>query len=248
MVAENALGGRIALVTGASRGIGAASALALAKAGAEVVVTARSLEGLEPVSQAIAAAGGKARPFALDMRDGAAIARFGETVEERFGRLDVLVANAGLLGSPARAVEIDPQAWKDIIAVNLTGNVDLVRALGPLLARSDAGRAVFVTSGLAWRRQPGLGAYAASKAALNAFVEAYAAETRDGPLRVNLFSPGAVRTELYANAFPQNDLSAAAAPEEVAEALLACCLPSVAETGKVWDFRSGRWMELMPPA
>lgn len=248
MKAAGPLSGKVALVTGASRGIGAATAAALAKAGAHVVISARSADGLVAVKDGIEAGGGAATIAPLDMRDPEDIASLGRLVAERFPALDVLVANAGILGTAARIEEMAPQLWDETIAVNVTANWHLVRALHGALARSAAGRAVFITSGISWRKLPGLAAYAASKAALNALIEAYAAETRDGRLRVNLFSPGAIRTELFSTAFPDADLDAARSPEEVAERIVACCLPGVTETGKVYDFRSGRWLELRPPA
>ncbi|MDB5550416.1 MAG: oxidoreductase [Rhizobium sp.] len=242
------LAGRIALVTGASRGIGEATALALAKAGAHVVAVARTTIGLAEFDAAIRAGGGTATLMPLDMKNRDSIFGLAGEIDRRFGRLDIMVANAGILGTGAPADQIDPAVWDDIIAVNLTANLHLIRAMHPLLKKSDAGRAVFVTSGISWRGLPNLAAYAASKAALNALVQAYASENEATPLRANLFSPGATRTDLYAAAFPNADSSALATPEDIAEKLVQACLPSLAETGKVYEFRQKKWLNLKPPA
>jgi len=242
------LTGRIALVTGASRGIGAATALALAKAGAHVVAVARTADSLDRLGEAIRAAGGAATLIPIDIKSVDSVFQLARTIDERFQRLDVMIANAGILGTGAPTDQIDPALWDDTLAVNLTANMHLIRAMHPLLKKSDAGRAVFITSGISWRGLPNLAAYAASKAALNALVQAYAAENATTPLRANLFSPGATRTDLYATAFPGADQAVLATPEDVAESLLQACLPSVTVTGKVYEFRQKKWLSLMPPA
>ena len=242
------LTGRIALVTGASRGIGAATALALAKAGAHIVAVARTADSLDSLGEAIRAAGGTATLMPLDMKSRDGIVALAKEIDQHFGRLDVMVANAGILGTGAPTDRIDPAVWDDTLAVNLTANLHLIRAMHPLLTKSDAGRAVFITSGISWRGLPNLAAYAASKAALNALVQAYASENEATALRVNLFSPGATRTDLYAAAFPNADSTALATPENVAERLVEVCLPSMAETGKVYEFRQKKWLSLKPPA
>lgn len=245
---SDALSGRVALVTGASRGIGASAALALAKAGAHVVAVARNAGGLAALHREIDAAGGTATVMPLDMTSGAAIATLAETIGASFGRLDILVANAGILGIGAPVDRIEPAVWDEIIAVNLTSNLTLIRAMHPLLKKSDAARALFITSGISWRGLPELGAYAASKAALNALVQSYAAENKDSTMRINLFSPGATRTELYSVAFPATDPNTLATPEGVAEKIVEACLPGVTHNGRVYDFRRGQWLSLTPPA
>lgn len=242
------LAGRVALVTGASRGIGEATALALAKAGAHVVAVARTSKGLARLDAAIRASGGAVTLIPLDMKSCDGIVGLAKEIDQQFGRLDVMVANAGILGTGAATDRIDPAVWDDTIAVNLTANLHLIRALHPLLTKSDAGRAVFITSGISWRGLPNLAAYAASKAALNALVQAYATENEATALRVNLFSPGATRTDLYATAFPDANSTGLATPEDVAEKLVEACLPSLAETGKVYEFRQKKWLSLKPPA
>jgi len=245
---NDSLKGTVALVTGASRGIGKAAALALVSAGAHVVAVARDGEALAQLDDAIRARGGTATLMPLDMKNIDGITNLAAVIAKRFQRLDVMIANAGILGTGAPADQIDPAVWDDIMAVNLTSNLHLIRAMHPLLKKANAGRAVFVTSGIAWRGLPNLAAYAASKAALNALVQSYAAENAATPLRANLFSPGATRTDLYATAFPDADQNALATPEDVAEKILQICLPSVTETGKVYEFRQKKWLSLMPPA
>lgn len=237
------LAGRVALVTGASRGIGAAAAVRLAQAGAHVVAVARSREALHAVDEAIRGTGGEATLVALDMTDTAGLARLAAEIGQSFQRLDILVANAGLLGRATPVTAVAEADWDELFAVNLAANWRLIRLFDPLLKRSDAGRAVFVTSGLARRAVPGVGVYAATKAALDALVRTYAAEqSAHGALRVNLFSPGATRTGLYTTAFPATDPATLPTPDEVAVKLVDLCLPSVTQTGGLYDFRSARWL------
>ena len=188
------LASRIALVTGASRGIGYATALALAKAGAHIVAVARTQGGLEELDDAIRAEGGSATLVPLSLTDFDGIARLGAALNERHGKLDILVGNAGIAGpsSPLGHIELKP--WTDVIAVNVTANFQLIRCMEPLLRQSDAGRAVFITSGAASKATAYLGPYAASKAALDTLVRVWAHETAITPIRVNLFSPGPIRT------------------------------------------------------
>jgi len=242
------LSGRIALVTGASRGIGAATALGLAKAGAHVVVTSRDAASLDKTAASIRAAQGAVTVAPLDIKSRGGIEQLATDIGRQFGKLDILIANAGVLGTTAPADRIDPAAWDDLMAVNLTANIDLIRAMHPWLAKSDAGRVVFITSGISWRGRPHLAAYAASKAALNAVAQAYAAENADTPLRVNLFSPGPTQTELFDTAFPGADPATLATPDAVAEKIVAAALPSVTETGKVYEFRERKWLSLRAPA
>ena len=157
---------RIALITGASRGLGAAAALAYAREGAHCVLVARTVGGLEAVDDQIKAAGGTATLVPLDITDGPGIDRLGAALYERFGRIDVLLGNAGLLGMLAPLGHIEPAIFEKVMAVNVTANWRLIRSMDPLLRRSDAGRAIFVTSGVTRRAVPYWGAYAASKAAL----------------------------------------------------------------------------------
>jgi NAD(P)-dependent dehydrogenase (short-subunit alcohol dehydrogenase family) len=199
------LADRIALVTGASRGIGEAVALQLAEAGAHVVAVARTVGGLEELDDKIKAAGGTATLVPLDMKDSEGIARLALALNERYRRLDVLVGNAGILTTPSPVGHIEPKSWDDVMAVNVTANWHFIRGCDALLKASDAGRAVFVTSGIAYLARPYFAAYAASKAALDAMIRTYGAECATTNVRVNLFSPGQTRTRMMATAFPGVD-------------------------------------------
>lgn len=239
---------RIALVTGASRGIGYATALALAKAGAHIVAVARTQGGLEELDDAIVAAGGSATLVPLNMTDSEGIARLGAALHERHGKLDILVGNAGIAGpsSPLGHIELKP--FSDVIAVNVTANFQLIRCMEPLLRQSDAGRAVFVTSGVASKATAYLGPYAASKAALDTLVRVWAAETAITPIRVNLFSPGPIRTRMRAQVFPGEDPMTLDTPEQVAEFILPMCAPSWSESGRLYDYKTRSLMDFRPPA
>jgi NAD(P)-dependent dehydrogenase (short-subunit alcohol dehydrogenase family) len=242
------LADRVALVTGASRGIGAEAALALAQEGAHIVAVARTVGGLEELDDRIKAAGGTATLVPLDMKDSAGLARLAPALMERHGRLDVLVGNAGILRTPTPLGHIDPKDWDDVIAVNVTANWHLIHALDPLLKRSDAGRAVFMTSGLAWMGRAYFGPYAVSKAALDVLVRTYAAECANSSVRANLFSPGQTRTRMMGVAFPGVDPQTLPPAEEVAQAIVPLCLPSCTENGRLYDFREGRFKSFQPPA
>jgi NAD(P)-dependent dehydrogenase (short-subunit alcohol dehydrogenase family) len=197
------LAGRIALVTGASRGIGAAVAERFAAEGAHLVLAARTVGGLEETDDAVRRASGHSATLVpLDLTEFDKIDSLGASLFERFGRLDVLVGNAGVLGMLAPAGHIQPAVWQRVMDVNLTANWRLIRSLDPLLRASEAGRAVFVTSGVAVGSHAYWGAYAASKAALEALVRSYAAEVTKTKLKVNLLDPGVVRTRMRALAFP----------------------------------------------
>ena len=231
------LAGKIALVTGASRGIGRAVALELAKAGAHVVATARTVGGLEELDDEIRKLGSAATLVPVDIKDFPALDRLGASLFERYRKLDVLVGNAGQLGSLTPVGHIEPKTWDDVMAVNLTANYRLIRSLDPLLRASDAGRAVFITSGVARHVRAYWGLYAASKAALDALVIAYAGELGKTNVKANLFSPGPIRTRMRAKAMPGEDPITLDTPEQVAEALLPLCLPSCTESGKIYDYR-----------
>jgi NAD(P)-dependent dehydrogenase (short-subunit alcohol dehydrogenase family) len=242
------LSDRIALVTGASRGIGAALALQLAQAGAHIVAVARTVGGLEELDDKIKAAGGSATLVPLDMKDSEGIARLALALNERYGRLDVLIGNAGLLTTPSPLGHIEPKAWDDVMAVNVTANWQLIRDCDALLQASDAGRAVFITSALAYLARPYFGLYAASKAALDALVRTYAAECASTNVRVNLFSPGQTRTRMIRTAFPGIDPETLPTAEEVVKTILPLCLPSCTQTGKIYSFRAGKFLDLPTPA
>jgi NAD(P)-dependent dehydrogenase (short-subunit alcohol dehydrogenase family) len=239
---------RIALVTGASRGIGYAAALALAKAGAHIVATARTVGGLEELDDAIQAAGGTATLVPLDLRDTAGIANLAAALNERYGKLDILLGNAGTITPFSPLTHIEPKDWDSLIAVNLTANWHLLRYFEPLLKASDAARVVFVTSGAASNAGAYRALYSLTKAALDAMARSYAAETASTGLRVNLFSPGETRTRMHAANFPGVDPMSLPAPEEVAEAIVPLCLPGFTETGKLYDYRAGKLLSFHKPS
>lgn len=228
-----ALAGRVALVSGASRGIGQATAIALARRGAQVVITARTQGGLEETDDAIHAAGGSATLLPLDLMDGEAVDRLGPSLFERFRRLDILVGNAGALGVLTPVPHILDRDWAEVVGVNLSAGLRLIRSCAPLLLAGDAGRAVFVTSGIVRRPTAYWGAYGATKAALEHLVLSWAAETRQTRLRVNLFDPGVVATRLRAEAMPGEDPTTLRRPEDVAPALADLCDPAETRHGEV---------------
>jgi NAD(P)-dependent dehydrogenase (short-subunit alcohol dehydrogenase family) len=235
------LAGRVALVTGASRGIGAAVAVELARRGAHVVITARTQGGLEEIDDAVRRLGGTATLLPLDLRDEAALDALGPSLFERFGKLDILVSNAGALGVLTPVPHILPHDWAEVIAVNMTAAWRLIRSCGPLLLAAEAGRAVFVTSGAARRPKAYWGAYGMTKAALDHLVLTWAEETRTTNMQVNLFSPGAVATRMRATAMPGEDPATLPKPEDVAPRLVDLCGPNETRHGQIITFarRSG---------
>jgi len=241
------LANRIALITGASRGIGHATARALARAGAHIIAVARTQGGLEELDDEIRKEGSSATLVPLSLADFDGIARLGAALYERHGKLDILVGNAGVAGPSSPLGHIDLKPWQDVLAVNVSANFQLIRCMEPLLRKSDAGRAVFVTSSAA-NRAPGYrGPYAASKAALDALVRVWAAETETTPLRVNLFSPGPIRTRLRATVFPGEDPMTLDTPEQVAEFIVPMCAPEWTQTGKLYDYRTRKLMSFRAP-
>jgi NAD(P)-dependent dehydrogenase (short-subunit alcohol dehydrogenase family) len=242
------LADRIALVTGASRGLGAALALHLAEAGAHIVAVARTVGALEELDDKIKAAGSSATLVPLDVKDMDGIARLALALNERYGRLDVLVGNAGVLGPLSPLGHVEPKDWDNIFAVNVTANWQLIRTMDPLLKRADAGRAVFITSGLSWMARAYTGAYAASKAALEQLARVYAAECASSNVRINLFGPGPTRTRMYAGGWPGIDPETLPPPEQVAKAIVPLCLPACSANGRLYDYRAGKFLDFRPPA
>lgn len=233
-VGEGLLAGRVALVTGASRGLGAAIAAVLGAAGAQVVATGRSAGGLEETDDAVRAAGGlPATLIPLDLKKGDEVDLLGPTIAERFGRLDIVVGNAGVLGRLGPVTHLPAKDWAEVMAVNLAANWHLMRTTEPLLRASDAGRAVFVTSGRAARPKAYWGPYGASKAALEHLAITWAQELAVTPVKVNVFDPGIVRTRMRAAAMPGEDPMTVPTPAEVAAKLLPLCLPSEARSGEI---------------
>jgi NAD(P)-dependent dehydrogenase (short-subunit alcohol dehydrogenase family) len=212
---------RIALVSGASRGIGRAAAVALAHAGAQVVATATNQGALEELDDEVRTATGRSLTLVpLDLKDGDGLDRLGAAIHERWGRLDALVAAAAVLGPMSPLSHVEPKDWAKVMAVNLTANWRLLRSVDPLLRASDAGRAVFLTSRVAAEPRAYWGPYAISKAGLEALVRTYADETETTPVRVAIYDPGRTRTRMRAEAFPGEDADTLPAPEAHAPAIL----------------------------
>lgn len=228
------LAGRIALVTGASRGIGAAVATRFAAEGAHVVLVARTTGGLEEADDAIRAAGGSATLVPLNLRDFARIDELGAALYQRYGRLDVLVGNAAEFGHMAPLGHIDPRDWAEIVDLDLTANWRLIRAMDPLLRLAPAGRAIFATSRLGRDALPYYGAYAVAKAGLETLVRMYAGEiAAHTNIRANLIDPGIARTRLRAAIFPGENPATVPPPERVTEAFLDLAVPECTRNGEI---------------
>lgn len=238
---DSSLSGRIALVTGASRGIGRAVALGLAKAGAHVIIAARSVGALESLDDEIQAIGGSSTLLQLDLKKGDRVDQVGPTIFQRWQRLDILVANAGILGPLSPLGHTTDEGFVSTIDINLIANWRLIRTLDPLLKRSDAGRAIFVTSsGAASGKYAYWGAYAASKAGLEALVKTWAAELVNTPVKANLINPGATRTHMRAKAFPGEDPATLPPPEALAPLFVELASPDCERNGETVNFREWR--------
>lgn len=227
---------RIAVITGASRGIGRAVALGFAAEGAHVILISRTVGGLEEVDDEINKIGGKATLVPLDLTDFDAIDRLGANIYERWGKLDVLVGNAGSLGVLTPVSHLEVKAWDKIVATNITANWRLIRSFEPLLKRSDAGRAIFVTSGAAHKNKPYWGGYAMSKAALEAIVKTWAAECANTNVRANLISPGPTRTAMRKQAMPGEDPTTLTKPAELVPLFIEMAMASCTRNGEVVEF------------
>lgn len=242
------LSGRIALVTGASRGIGYNTAKQFAAAGAHVIAVARTVGGLEELDDEIKAAGGKATLVPLDLTDMAGIDRLGGSIHERWGKLDILVANAGVLGVIAPIGHVEAKVFDKVMAVNVTGTWRLIRSVDPLLRLSDAGRAVIVSSGSAHSARAFWAPYAASKAAVEALARSWADETKNMALRVNIFDPGTSRTAMRAQAVPGENPASVTHPSETASHILPMVDPALTRTGQIYQIREQRWASYQLPA
>ena len=228
------LAGKIALITGASRGIGAALAERLAREGAHLVLTGRTVGGLEETDDRVRAAGGSATLVPFDLREFIKIDELAAALYERYGRLDILIGNAGEFGVFSPLGHIDPALWGEIVDLNLTANWRLIRAMDPLLRAAEHGRAVFVTTALARDALPYYGPYAVSKAGLEAMVRIYAGEVARTPVRVNLLDPGIVRTRLRARIFPGENPATVPSPESVVDAFLPLVLEECSRNGEIF--------------
>ncbi len=236
MTALPRLAGRVALITGASRGIGAAVARRFASEGARLILTARTAGGLEEVDDRIRSAVGREAAPTLavhDLADTEDIDRLAAAVAERFGRLDILVGNAALLGTLGPIHQTTPEEWERVLAVNLTANWRLIRAFDPILRAVENGRAVFVGEADTGGGRPYWGPYAVAKAALQAMVLTWAAETRKTRLRVNMVAPGPTRTAMRSAAFPGEDLAALAPPDALADLFVELAAPTCSRHGAV---------------
>ena len=241
MSAAKPLDGRVILVTGASRGIGYASAVKLAEQGAHIIAIARTQGGLEDLDDAIKAAGSDATLVPMDLKTPDGLDQLAAIILERWGRLDGLFGNAGLLGDIMPAQQISPKTFDDVFAVNMTANYRLIRAMDPLLRASDSGRAVFVTSGVARTHRAYWSAYAASKAALEAYVSCWAKEIDITALRVNLLNPGAVRTAMRGKAMPGEDGSTLPNPSDVAALVADILSPDYEANDTLISFRETKY-------
>ena len=241
------LEGRIAVVTGASRGIGYQAAKGFAAAGAHVIAVARTVGGLEELDDEIRTAGGSATLVPIDLKDFDAIDRLGGAIFERWKKLDVLLANAGMLGQLSVLGHIPPKVWNDVMAVNVTANWRLIRSLDPLLRQSDAGRALFVSSGAAQTRRPFWGPYSVSKAALEAMAETYAKEVQKTPVRVVVIDPGRTRTAMRAQAMPGENPDTLPHPSEIVPYLVEMASPTFERTSVRFAFPTRAYTELAPP-
>lgn len=231
------LKGRIALVTGASRGIGRASAIALAGAGAHVILVARTVGGLEETDDEIRKNGGSATLVPVNLRDFDAIDRLGASIHERWGRLDAFLGNAGVLGQLTPLAHMEPKTFTEVMDVNVIANWRLIRSLDPLLRASDAGRVLFVTSGAARKHTAYWGAYALSKSALEILALTYAVECEGTNVKVNLINPGPMRTLMRQKAMPGEDPAYLVKPEEMAFKVVEMLSPSYALNETIINFR-----------
>lgn len=248
---EKKLAGRIALVTGASRGLGSAIALELARRGAHVIAMARTQGALEELDDAIRALRGEATLVPCDVTDFPALDRLGAAIFERWGKLDIFVGNAGILGPLTPISHCDPDKWDKLFAVNVTANYRLLRSLDPLLRASDAGRVALISSGAAQRAdyRAFWGPYATSKAAVDALLRSYAADTVNvSAIKAMSVNPGPLRTKMRAAAMPGEDPMTLRTPEEFAPKLVDLCGPDWTETGKIYDFPTDRVLSFQGPA
>ncbi len=244
------LDGRIALVTGASRGLGRAVALELARAGAHVIVLARTQSALEELDDAIRGAGSEATLVPCDLKAFEALDRLGSAIFQRWGRPGILIANAGILGPMTPLAHLAPKQWEEVFAVNVTANWRLIRSLDLPLRRAEAGRVIFISSsaGHAAELKPYWGAYAISKAALDTLARIYAAETKNiSSMKVMIADPGPLRTRMRAQAMPGEDPMTLKTPEELAPRILPLCLPAWQETGNLYDLNANCVRSFLAP-
>ncbi|KAB0539970.1 NAD(P)-dependent dehydrogenase (short-subunit alcohol dehydrogenase family) [Pseudochrobactrum saccharolyticum] len=242
------LSGRTALVTGASRGIGYFLALELAKRGAHVIAVARTVGGLEELDDEIQAMGNTATLVPLDLKDMPALDLLGSSINDRWGKLDILVANAGVLGTISPVGHVEAKVFDNVISTNLTSIWRLIRSVDPLLRRSDAGRAILMSSGVAHTARAFWAPYAASKAAVEVMGRSWAEETKQMPLRVNSVNPGATRTAMRAKAMPGEDPETLPHPADVAAKIVQLVDPALTITGQLYDVRQDKFLQYHMPS
>lgn len=238
---DKPLSGRITLVTGATRGIGYHAALALADAGSQIIAIGRTQGALEELDDLITKADGQCTLVPMDLKNFDGIDQLGAIINERWGRLDGLFGNAGMLGDLMPSNQIEPKTFENVFAVNMTANYRLIRSLDPLLRLSESARAVFMTSSVALGGRAFWGAYAASKAALETFVNSYAAEVDITNIRVNLLNPGGTATKMRAEALPGEDPSTIPQAEELTPLIVDMLSPSFSENGTRVNFRDTKY-------
>lgn len=235
------VGNRLALVTGASRGLGRAAAQALARTGAHVIAVARTVGGLEELDDAIKAEGGSATLVPLDLTDGDAIDRLGAEIFQRWGRLDAIFGAAGQLGVLTPLAHLDVAVWDKTLAINLTANWRLLRSMDPLLRRSEAARVLFVSSGAPRNCRPFWGAYSVTKSGLEAVVRTYAAEVESAGIKANLIDPGPMRTAMRAQAMPGEDPETLPEPSVHDAKIVEMLSPGFDSNGVLYDVRAGAY-------
>lgn len=242
------LTGRLALVTGASRGIGREIALQMASLGAHVIAVARTAGGLEELDDEIRAGGGEATLVPLDLKDFEGIDRLGGAIHERWGKLDIMVANAAILGPISPIGHIKAKDFEQVMTINVTATWRLMRTTDPLLRNSDAGRVIVMSSGAAHSCKPFWGTYSASKATVEALARTWAGEAQNTPLRINSVNPGATRTRMRAQAMPGEDPETLPTAAEIASKIVPLAGSGVTETGKFWDVPTEKWLDYIRPA
>ena len=240
--------GRVALITGASRGIGYHTAKALSAAGAHVIAVARTQGGLDDLDDDIRAAGGEATLVPLDLSDMAGIDRLGGAIYERWGKLDILVANAAMLGTISPVGHVEAKVFDRLMTLNVTSTWRLIRSVDPLMRLSDAGRALILSSSVAHSARAFWAPYAASKAAVEVLARSWADETKNMPLRVNCIDPGATRTAMRAQAVPGEDPQTLPHPSEVAAKIVRLTYPDVSETGRLFSVRQNKFLDYHLPS
>lgn len=228
------LDGKIALITGASRGIGAAVAVRYAKEGAHVILVARTVGGLEETDDKIKAFGGKSTLVPLDLLEFDKIDQLGGIIAKNFGKLDILVGNAAILGALSPLGHFDTEVWKKVFDTNVSANYRLIRSFDSLLRKSEAGRVIFVTSGVTKSTFAYWGAYAASKAALEKIADTYSAELRKTNVKVNLIDPGIVRSKMRELAMPGENPENLTAPEDITDKFVELAESNFDKTGELF--------------